>query len=74
MAVGQKWFQKVIFCLKTTSVIVQAMDVRNYMKIIKYLGYLYSQYTLKQAMKARKNGVKGTLCSEAAEFRKYYIK
>lgn len=44
------------------------------MKLLKYLGYLYSQYTLKQATKARKNGAKGVIRSEAAEFRRYYIK
>jgi hypothetical protein len=44
------------------------------MKIIKYLGYLYTQYSLKKALKGRSKGDKGILCSEAAEFRKYYIK
>ena len=44
------------------------------MKLLKYIGYLYTQYHLNKALKARKNGKSGMLCSESAEFRRYYIK
>lgn len=44
------------------------------MKLLKYLGYLYTQYSLKKALKGRHKGDSGILCSESAEFRRYYIK
>lgn len=44
------------------------------MKILKLLGYWYTQYYFKKAMKLRKNGHKGTLFSDMAEFRRYKLK